>query len=395
MQFAPSTYYATRDRSPSARSVSDEACKSEIPRVHESDCDGVDGAKKIWKQLNREKVPIAYCTVRRVMKSEGPSGARRGRQFKLTTISDENQHRPSNLVDRRFVASAPNRLWVADLTYVKTHTGWAYRAPPLIRPTSVRFVPVVMSGRDGDAAARVASDCGIDEWTTDWRQLVDCSDVDVVDICTPPGTRAEIARVAAAVGKAIMCEKPLATNYADAAAARDAAQAVGVHHAIGFNYRCLPALALMAQMVARGELGEIHLWRGTWLSAEFVDSDVPFDWRFEATMGGTTIADLISHLIDLATWMLGAVDEVAATSTTFVRERFTGATTRPDEVDDASSALLRFSSGAQETMEVSRSAPRRPCDFVVEVNGSRGTAMFSYAQLNELWFASVDDDPRL
>lgn len=100
----------------------------EILRVYESNNDGVYGAKKVWKQLNREHVSVAHCTVRRLMKAEGLSGARRGRQFKLTTISDEHQHRPSDLVDRQFVAAAPNRLWVADLTYVKTHTGWVYVA---------------------------------------------------------------------------------------------------------------------------------------------------------------------------------------------------------------------------------------------------------------------------
>jgi transposase InsO family protein len=128
LQFAPSTYYATTARAPSARAVRDEVLKSEILRVHESNCDGVYGAKKVWKQLNREDVTVAHCTVRRLMKAEGLSGARRGRQFKLTTISDENQHRPRDLVDRQFVASAPNRLWVADLTYVKTHSGWVYVA---------------------------------------------------------------------------------------------------------------------------------------------------------------------------------------------------------------------------------------------------------------------------
>jgi len=128
LQFAPSTYYATRGRPPSARRVSDETLKPEILRVYESNNDGVYGAKKVWKQLNREDVTVAHCTVRRLMKAEGLSGARRGRQFKLTTISDENQHRPSDLVDRQFVAPAPNRLWVADLTYVKTFTGWVYVA---------------------------------------------------------------------------------------------------------------------------------------------------------------------------------------------------------------------------------------------------------------------------
>ena len=98
--------------------------KPEIQRVYDSSLDGCYGAKKVWKQLNREDIEVAHCTVRRLMRDEGLSGVRRGRQFKVTTIADENQHRPSDLVDRQFVAGAPNRLWVADLTYVKTHSGW-------------------------------------------------------------------------------------------------------------------------------------------------------------------------------------------------------------------------------------------------------------------------------
>ncbi len=128
LQFAPSTYYAARSRPPSARDLRDEALKVEIKRVYEASFDGCYGVKKVWKQLNFEQVRIANCTVRRLMKTMGLTGVRRGRQFKLTTISDENQHRPSDLVDRQFVATAPNRLWVADLTYVKTHTGWTYVA---------------------------------------------------------------------------------------------------------------------------------------------------------------------------------------------------------------------------------------------------------------------------
>lgn len=128
MQFAPSTYYATLSRPVCSRRQRDEVLKPEIVRVHRSNLDGVYGAKKVWKQLNREGVNIAHCTVRRLMKEEGLSGARRGRQFKVTTMSDENQHRPGDLVDRQFVAPAPNRLWVADLTYVKTHSSWVYVA---------------------------------------------------------------------------------------------------------------------------------------------------------------------------------------------------------------------------------------------------------------------------
>jgi predicted dehydrogenase len=272
---------------------------------------------------------------------------------------------------------------------------YAYRAAPLIRPSSVVFTPVVMSGRNAEAVAKVSADCGIGEWVTDWRQLIERSDVDVVDVCTPPGTHAQIIEAAARAGKDVFCEKPLATNYADAVAARDAVVTAGVRHAIGFNYRRLPAVSLMAEMVASGELGDINLWRGTWLSDEFVDPDISFDWRFESSMGGSTIGDLGSHLIDMAMWMLGPIDDVSAMSSTFIRERDAGGSSRAVEVDDASSSLVRFTSGVHGTLEVARAAPRRPCDFTVEVNGTKGTALFSYSQLNELWVGSTDDDARL
>lgn len=271
---------------------------------------------------------------------------------------------------------------------------YAFRAAPLLRPAPVRFVPVTMAGRDEAALASAASAANVEEWTTDWRHAVERSDVDVVDICTPPGTHAEIAVAAAKAGKAVICEKPLATSYAEAAMARDAVVAAGVRHAVMFNYRHLPALALMAEMIASGELGEPRLWRGTWLSDEFVDPTIPFDWRFESALGGSTFGDLGSHLIDLATWMLGPVEAVTATSSTFITDRGQSAGTRRVEIDDASSALVRFDTGVQGTMEVARVAPRRPCDFLFEVNGSKGTASFSYARLNELWYGSVEDEPR-
>ena len=106
----PSTYYATHSRRPSARSLREEILKPEILRVRESNCDGVYGAKKIWKWLNCEGSEVAHCTVRRLMKAEGLSGVRLSRQFKITTISDESQNRPSDLVAPQFVAPAPNRL---------------------------------------------------------------------------------------------------------------------------------------------------------------------------------------------------------------------------------------------------------------------------------------------
>jgi predicted dehydrogenase len=272
---------------------------------------------------------------------------------------------------------------------------YAFRAASQVRPLPVRFEPVVISGRNARAVQRAAEDFGIDEWVTDWRAVVERTDVDVVDVCTPPGMHSIVAVAAAANGKSVICEKPLAQSFEAADEAFRAVQRAGVHHAVGFNYRHLPAVALLEQMVAAGEIGEVRLWRGSWLTDEFVDPNIPFDWRFDVGMGGTTIADLGSHLVDLAELIAGPVAAVSATSTTFVGQRADSGGTRRVEVDDASSALLQFESGAQGTLEVVRAAPRRPCDFTLEVNGSTGTLIFSYHRLNELWYGDAREDPRL
>ncbi len=126
LQVAPSTYYAAKQRPPCARRLRDEELKREIARVWRENF-SVYGADKIWTQLNRERVPVARCTVERLMRTLGLQGARRGKP-KRTTIPDDLAARPADLVERRFHALTPNRLWVSDLTYVKTHTGWVYVA---------------------------------------------------------------------------------------------------------------------------------------------------------------------------------------------------------------------------------------------------------------------------
>lgn len=271
---------------------------------------------------------------------------------------------------------------------------YGYRVAPMLRRLPVQPVVTVMSGRDQAAVAAAADAYGVPDHVTDWRSLINRADVDIVDICTPPGTHAEIAAAAAAAGKAVLCEKPLAISYAHARAALAAVTAAGVHHAVGFNYRRLPAVALMRQMIADGAIGEVRLWRATWLSDEFTDPATPYDWRFDRAMGGTTIADLGSHLIDLALWMVGDISRVCAQSETFIRQRqLPGGGSQPVTVDDASAALLQFESGARGTVEMARAAVRRPCDFTVEVNGSLGTLVFSYPRMNEVWYGSASDDP--
>jgi putative transposase len=123
---APSTYYDHINRQPSRRQVRDETLKAQIARVHAANY-GVYGARKVWLALNREGITVARCTVERLMAELALTGAVRGKT-KRTTIADPTAARPADLVQRRFAPPAPNRLWVADLTYVSTWSGFAYVA---------------------------------------------------------------------------------------------------------------------------------------------------------------------------------------------------------------------------------------------------------------------------
>jgi len=127
LQVAPASYYAAVSRPPSARAVRDTTLKAAITRVW-TEQQRVYGADKVWAQLKREGIAVARCTVERLMRALGLRGVVRGKASVRTTLGDAAAERPADLVQRQFRAPAPNRLWVADLTYVKTHSGWVYVA---------------------------------------------------------------------------------------------------------------------------------------------------------------------------------------------------------------------------------------------------------------------------
>jgi putative transposase len=136
LPIAPSTCYAAKRRLPSARALRDEKLKVDIRRVHKENF-GVYGARKVWRQLHREGISVARCTVERLMGELGLQGVRRGKPHRTTT-PDETTARPADLVERNFSATRPNQLWVADLTYVATWSGFVYVA--LVIDAFSRFV---------------------------------------------------------------------------------------------------------------------------------------------------------------------------------------------------------------------------------------------------------------
>lgn len=127
VQTAPSSYYAAKTRPPSARAIRDAELVEDIKVAHKANL-GVYGARKIHAELNREGIRVARCTVERLMRAEGLRGIPREKSRKTTIVDGAETERPEDLVNRKFVATGPNQLWVADLTYVRTHAGWTYVA---------------------------------------------------------------------------------------------------------------------------------------------------------------------------------------------------------------------------------------------------------------------------
>ena len=250
------------------------------------------------------------------------------------------------------------------------------------------FEPVlkVVCGRTESAVAEAAVKLGFEEHATSWADVVARPDVDVVDICTPGDSHLPIA-LAAADGKVILCEKPLANDVADAERMRDAVESAGVLHMICHNYRRAPAVALAKRLIAEGRLGTIRHYRGTYLQDWIVDPEFPRVWRLEKSKAGSgALGDIASHSIDLARYLVGEIREVCGLLETFIPERPLpeGGGRGAVDVDDAALALVRFENGAIGSVEGSRFAPGRKNYNRFEINGSKGSLAFDLERMNEL-----------
>src|SRR6187399_634889 len=254
----------------------------------------------------------------------------------------------------------------------------------------------VLCGRTKSDVQKAARTLGWDEAATDWEALVNRPDIDIVDICTPGDSHAEIAIAAARAGKAVLCEKPLANTVKEAEQMLAAVTKAGVVHMICHNYRKAPAVTLARQIIDEGRLGRLYHFRGTYLQDWVADPNVPLYWRLQKEKAGSgALGDIASHSLDLAHYLVGPVTEVSAALETFVKER-----PLPDNpkkkgrvtVDDASASIVRFGNGALGTIEASRFATGRKNYNRFEINGSKGSIAFNLERLNELDVYFTDDD---
>lgn len=280
--------------------------------------------------------------------------------------------------------------------------GWRNASRFFDVPVGIELTAV--AGRNRDAVGAAADRLGFASTETDWRTLVERDDIDLVDVCTPGDSHAEIAIAALRAGKHVLCEKPLANNVAEAeemAAAAAEAATRGVFAMCGFSYRRTPALAYAKTLIDQGRLGVIRHVRAQYLQDWLHDENVPMTWRLDKSKSGSgALGDIGAHLIDTTQWLTGqSIGGVSALLETFVTSRpvvgersglgGVGSADAPRgevTVDDAALFTARFDGGAVGSFEASRFALGRKNALRVEINGTAGSVAFDFEDNNVLEF---------
>ncbi len=251
---------------------------------------------------------------------------------------------------------------------------------------------VAVASRTEERARAFAATWSIPRVHPDWPSLLADPEVDAVVVCPPSGLTTTVARAAIAAGKHVLCEKPLGLGYAEARELADAVEGSPRVHMVAFTFRFVPALRYLKRLVCEGHFGEIRHWRMSYFSDFMLDPKTPIAWRNQRAQAGAGIlADMGSHGIDFARYLLGDVTAVSGVSRLYVRERpsRTGGGTLPVDADDACAFAVEFAGGAIGTFDLNRAVAGRggtgranyQC---IEIHGTGGSAVYELVHPFEL-----------
>ena len=256
--------------------------------------------------------------------------------------------------------------------------------------------------RNVERARSFAENWGYESVETDWRKLVDRKDIDLIDIASPNDTHAEVAIAAAKAGKMVMCEKPLGRTATEAETMTEAVEAAKVANMVWYNYRRVPAVTLLKNLIDDGRFGRIFHYRAKFLQDWTISQDLPQGgeglWRLDAAVAGSGVTgDLLAHNIDTALWLNGPITEVTAMTETFIKERKHNLTGRvePVGIDDASAVLCRFKNGSLATFEATRYARGHKALYTLEINGENASAFWDLHDLHRIQYFDHRDEGQL
>jgi predicted dehydrogenase len=283
----------------------------------------------------------------------------------------------------------------------RTHSNAFLQAP---RFFDLPYKPVLkaVAARKEDRVKAFAENWGYESFDTDWRNLVARKDIDVIDIASPNDTHQEIAIAAAKAGKMVMCEKPLGRTAKEAEEMVTAVEKAGVPNTVWYNYRRVPAVTLIKQLLDEGKFGRIFHYRAKFLQDWTISQDLPQGgeglWRLDVAVAGSGVTgDLLAHNIDTALWLNGPITEVTAMTETFVKERkhtLTGKV-QPVGIDDASAFLCRFENGSLAMFEATRYARGHKALYTLEINGEHASAFWDLHDLHRIQYFDHRDEGRV
>ncbi len=263
------------------------------------------------------------------------------------------------------------------------------------------FQPVLKAvcARNAERAQSFAANWGYESVETDWREMVERKDIDLIDVASPNDTHAEIAIAAARAGKMVMCEKPLGRNAAESKAMVEAVESAKVPNMVWYNYRRAPAVTLLKRLLDEGRFGRIFHYRAKFLQDWTISKDLPQGgeglWRLDVAVAGSGVTgDLLAHNIDTAMWLNGPISEVVAMTETFIKERKSNLTGRvePVGIDDASAFLCRFENGSLATFEATRYARGHKALYTLEINGEHASAFWDLHDLHRIQYFDHRDE---
>ncbi|WP_425037781.1 Gfo/Idh/MocA family protein [Primorskyibacter sp. S187A] len=243
----------------------------------------------------------------------------------------------------------------------------------------------MVAARSEDSAETYRAAYGFARGTSDWRTLVADPKVEAIVIASTQDTHRAIAEAAFALGKPVLCEKPLGASIEDARAMTAAAKAAGVINMIGFNYARTPATQYARKLLAEGAIGRPTWYRGEHTEDFLADPDTPYNWRCSGRATGT-MGDLAPHPVNCALALMGPVASVMAEIETVHSERPGGKV----DNDDHAQMMVRFESGVLGHIYASRTATGRKMGYAYEIHGTQGAIRFDGEDQNALWLYKAD-----